>query len=72
MVVSDGFILFNVRFVVEDVKYVVGSEDLFIGMFKIVDGKLVKENFEVSGKLLVYLVVFIIIVFICGFFGDFG
>lgn len=64
MVVSDGFILFNVRFVVEDVKYVVGSEDLFIGMFKIVDGKLVKENFEVSGKLLVYLVVFIIIVFI--------
>ena len=52
--VSDGFTLLNARSVAEDVKYAVGSEDLFTGTLKIVDGKPVKENLEVSGKSLVH------------------
>ncbi len=37
--VSDGFTLLNSRSIAEDVKYSVGSEDLFTGTLKIVDGK---------------------------------
>lgn len=42
MVVSDGYMLFNFCLIVEDVIYLVGSEDLFIGILIIEDGKLLK------------------------------
>ena len=70
--VSDGFTLLNSRSVAEDVKYAVGSEDLFTGTLKIVDGKPVKENLEVSGKSLVHSAALTTIAFTRGFFGDFG
>ena len=70
--VSDGFTLLNARSVAEDVKYAVGSEDLFTGTLKIVDGKPVKENLEVSGKSLVHSAALTAIAFTRGFFGDFG
>ncbi|MEZ7228139.1 AGCS family amino acid carrier protein [Alteromonas sp. DY56-G5] len=70
--VSDGFTLLNARSVAENVKYAVGSEDLFTGTLKIVDGKPVKENLEVSGKSLVHSAALTTIAFTRGFFGDFG
>lgn len=70
--VSDGYTLLNARSVAEDVKYSVGSEDLFTGTLKIVDGKPVKENLEVSGKSLVHSAALTTIAFTRGFFGDFG
>lgn len=70
--VSDGFTLLNARSIAEDVKYAVGSEDLFTGTLKIVDGKPVKENLEVSGKSLVHSAALTTIAFTRGFFGDFG
>jgi len=70
--VSDGFTLLNARSVAEDVKYAVGSEDLFTGTLKIVDGKPVKDNLEVSGKSLVHSAALTTIAFTRGFFGDFG
>ena len=70
--VSDGFTLLNARSVAEDVKYAVGSEDLFTGTLKIVDGKPVKENLEVSGKSLVHSAALTTIALTRGFFGDFG
>lgn len=70
--VSDGFTLLNSRSVAEDVKYAVGSEDLFTGTLKIVDGKPVKESLEVSGKSLVHSAALTTIAFTRGFFGDFG
>ncbi|GFD82455.1 amino acid transporter [Alteromonas sp. KUL156] len=70
--VSDGFTLLNARSIAEDVKYSVGSEDLFTGTLKIVDGKPVKENLEVSGKSLVHSAALTTIAFTRGFFGDFG
>ncbi len=70
--VSDGYTLINARSVAEDVKYSVGSEDLFTGTLKIVDGKPVKENLEVSGKSLVHSAALTTIAFTRGFFGDFG
>lgn len=70
--VSDGFTLLNARSVAEDVKYAVGSEDLFTGTLNIVDGKPVKENLEVSGKSLVHSAALTTIAFTRGFFGDFG
>tara|TARA_Y100000296_G_scaffold2585_1_gene3646 strand:+ start:1266 stop:2897 length:1632 start_codon:yes stop_codon:yes gene_type:complete len=70
--VSDGFTLLNSRSIAEDVKYAVGSEDLFTGTLKVVDGKPVKENLEVSGKSLVHSAALTTIAFTRGFFGDFG
>ena len=70
--VSDGFTLLNARSIAEDVKYAVGREDLFTGTLKIVDGKPVKENLEVSGKSLVHSAALTTIAFTRGFFGDFG
>lgn len=70
--VSDGFTLLNARSVAEDVKYAVGSEDLFTGTLKIVDGKPLKDNLEVSGKSLVHSAALTTIAFTRGFFGDFG
>ncbi len=70
--VSDGFTLLNSRSVAEDVKYAVGSEDLFTGTLKIVEGKPVKENLVVSGKSLVHSAALTTIAFTRGFFGDFG
>ncbi len=70
--VSDGFTLLNARSIAEDVKYAVGSEDLFTGTLKIVDGKPVKENLEVSGKSLVHSAALTTIAFTRGFFGDAG
>jgi len=70
--VSDGFTLLNARSVAEDVKYAVGSEDLFTGTLKIEDGKPVKDNLEVSGKSLVHSAALTTIAFTRGFFGDFG
>jgi AGCS family alanine or glycine:cation symporter len=70
--VSDGFTLLNSRSIAEDVKYSVGSEDLFTGTLKIVDGKPVKDNLEVSGKSLVHSAALTTIAFTRGFFGDFG
>ncbi|MDY6977054.1 MAG: AGCS family amino acid carrier protein [Pseudomonadota bacterium] len=70
--VSDGFTLLNARSIAEDVKYAVGSEDLFTGTLKIVDGKPVKDNLEVSGKSLVHSAALTTIAFTRGFFGDAG
>lgn len=70
--VSDGFTLLNARSIAEDVKYAVGSEDLFTGTLKIVDGKPVKENLEVSGRSLVHSAALTTIAFTRGFFGDAG
>ncbi|WP_334048784.1 alanine/glycine:cation symporter family protein [Alteromonas gracilis] len=70
--VSDGFTLLNARSIAEDVKYAVGSEDLFTGTLQIVDGKPVKENLEVSGKSLVHSAALTTIAFTRGFFGDAG
>ncbi|MBJ2130488.1 AGCS family amino acid carrier protein [Alteromonas sp. IB21] len=70
--VSDGFTLLNARSIAEDVKYSVGSEDLFTGTLKIVDGKPVKENLEIRGKSLVHSAALTTIAFTRGFFGDFG
>ena len=70
--VSDGFTLLNARLIAEDVKYAVGSEDLFTGTLKVVDGKPVKENLEVSGKSLVHSAALTTIAFTRGFFGDAG
>ena len=70
--VSDGFTLLNARSIAEDVKYSVGSEDFFTGTLKIVDGKPVKENLEISGKSLVHSAALTTIAFTRGFFGDFG
>jgi AGCS family alanine or glycine:cation symporter len=70
--VSGDFTLINSRSVAEDVKYSVGSEDLFTGTLKIEDGKPLKENLEVSGKSLVHSAALTTIAFTRGFFGDFG
>lgn len=70
--VSDGFTLLNARSVAEDVKYSVGSEDLFTGTLKIENGKPIKDNLEVSGKSLVHSAALTTIAFTRGFFGDFG
>ncbi len=70
--VSDGFTLLNARSIAEDVKYAVGSEGLFTGTLKVVDGKPVKENLEVSGKSLVHSAALTTIAFTRGFFGDAG
>ena len=70
--VSDGFTLLNARSIAEDVKYAVGSEDLFTGTLKVVDGKPVKENLEVSGKSLVHSAALTTIAFTRGFFGHWG
>ncbi|MAI37262.1 amino acid carrier protein [Alteromonas genovensis] len=70
--VSGDFTLLNSRSVAEDVKYSVGSEDLFTGTLKIEDGKPLKENLEVSGKSLVHSAALTTIAFTRGFFGDFG
>ena len=70
--VSDGFTLLNARSIAEDVKYAVGSEDLFTGTLKIEDGKPVKDNLEVSGKSLVHSAALTTIAFTRGFFGDAG
>ena len=70
--VSGDFTLINSRSVAEDVKYSVGSEDLFTGTLKVEDGKPLKENLEVSGKSLVHSAALTTIAFTRGFFGDFG
>lgn len=70
--VSGDFTLINSRSVAEDVKYSVGSEDLFTGTLKIEDGKPLKDNLEVSGKSLVHSAALTTIAFTRGFFGDFG
>ena len=70
--VSEGFTLLNSRSVAEDVKYSVGSEDLFTGTLKIEEGKPVKDNLEISGKSLVHSAALTTIAFTRGFFGDFG
>lgn len=70
--VSDGFTLLNARSVAEEVKYSVGSEDLFTGTLKIENGKPIKDNLEVSGKSLVHSAALTTIAFTRGFFGDFG
>jgi len=70
--VSSGFTLLNSRSVAEDVKYSVGSEDLFTGTLKIEKGKPVKDNLEISGKSLVHSAALTTIAFTRGFFGDFG
>jgi len=70
--VSEGFTLLNSRSVAEDVKYSVGSEDLFTGTLKIEKGKPVKDNLEISGKSLVHSAALTTIAFTRGFFGEFG
>ncbi len=70
--VSDGFTLINARSVAEDVKYSVSGEDPFTGTLKIVDGKPVKDNLEVSGKSLVHSAALTTIAFTRGFFGHWG
>ena len=70
--VSHGFTLLNARSVAEEVKYSVGSEDLFTGTLKIENGKPIKDNLEVSGKSLVHSAALTTIAFTRGFFGDFG
>jgi AGCS family alanine or glycine:cation symporter len=70
--VSEGFTLLNSRSVAEDVKYSVGSEDLFTGTLKIEEGKPVKDNLEISGKSLVHSAALTTIAFTRGFFGEFG
>lgn len=70
--VSDGFTLINARSVAEDVIYSVGDEDAFTGSLKIVDGKPVKENLEVSGKSLVHSAALTTIAFTRGYFGNWG
>lgn len=70
--VSDGYTLINARSVAEDVKYYVGSDDLYTGTLEIADGKPVKENLEVVGKSLVHSAALTTIAFTRGFFGDFG
>ncbi|CAD5270518.1 Na(+)-linked D-alanine glycine permease [Alteromonas sp. 38] len=70
--VSDGFTLLNSRSVAEDVKYNIGSEDLFTGTLKIEDGKPVRDNLEVSGKSLVHSAALTTIAFTRGYFGNFG
>ena len=70
--VSDGFTVLNSRSVAEDVTYSVGKEDLFTGTLKIENGKLVKDNLEVSGKSLVHSAALTTIAFTRGYFGDFG
>ncbi len=70
--VSDGYTLINARSVAEDVKYYVGSDDLYTGTLEIADGKPLKENLEVRGKSLVHSAALTTIAFTRGFFGDFG
>ncbi len=70
--VSDGFTLINARSVAEDVKYSVSGEDPFTGTLKIVDGKPVKDNLEVSGKSLVHSAALTTIAFTRGYFGHWG
>ena len=70
--VSDGFTLLNSRSVAEDVKYNIGSEDLFTGTLKIEEGKPVRDNLEVSGKSLVHSAALTTIAFTRGYFGNFG
>ena len=70
--VSDGFTLLNSRSVAEDVKYNIGSEDLFPGTLKIEEGKPVRDNLEVSGKSLVHSAALTTIAFTRGYFGNFG
>lgn len=70
--VSNGFTLLNSRSVAEDVKYSIGSEDLFTGTLKIEDGKPVRDNLEVSGKSLVHSAALTTIAFTRGYFGNFG
>lgn len=70
--VSTGFTLINARSVAEDVVYKVGSDDLFTGTLSVADGKLVKDNIEVSGKSLVHSATLTTIAFTKGYFGDYG
>lgn len=70
--VSDGYTLINARSVAEDVKYYVGSDDLYTGTLEIADGKPVKENLEVVGKSLVHSAALTTIAFTRGYFGEFG
>ena len=70
--VSDGFTVLNSRSVAEDVKYSVGPEDPYTGTLAIENGKLVKDNLQVSGKSLVHSAALTTIAFTRGYFGDFG
>jgi AGCS family alanine or glycine:cation symporter len=71
--ISSGYTLLNARSVAEDVKFTLGDdEDLFTGKLKVVDGGLIKDNIEVSGKSLIHSASLTALAFTKGFFGESG
>jgi AGCS family alanine or glycine:cation symporter len=70
--VSAGYTLLNSRSIAEDVVYNIDSEDPYTGMLEVSNGRLVRDNLQVSGKSLVHSAPLTAIAFSRGFFGDWG
>ncbi len=71
--VSSGFTIINSRSLAEDVTFTVGDpDDKFSGTLKVVDGKLLKDNINVTGYSLIHSASLTAVAFTRGFFGDSG
>ena len=70
--VSAGYTLLNSRSIAEDVVYNIDSEDPYTGMLEVSNGRLVRDNLQVSGKSLVHSAPLTALAFSRGFFGDWG
>jgi AGCS family alanine or glycine:cation symporter len=71
--VSSGFTIINARSLAEDVTFTVGDpDDKFSGTLKVVDGKLLKDNINVTGYSLIHSASLTAVAFTRGFFGESG
>jgi AGCS family alanine or glycine:cation symporter len=70
--VSAGYTLLNSRSIAEDVVYNIDSEDPYTGMLEVSNGRLVRDNLQVSGKSLVHSAPLTAIAFSRGFFWGLG
>lgn len=70
---SSDFTIINARSIAEDVKFSMGGqEDAFTGTLEVVDGKLVKDEVQVTGKSLIHSATLTTKAFTRGFFGESG
>lgn len=70
---SRDFTVLNARSIAENVKFSLGGQqDPFTGTLEVVDGKLVKDEVQVTGKSLIHSATLTTKAFTRGFFGDAG
>ncbi|WP_201027405.1 alanine:cation symporter family protein, partial [Paraglaciecola hydrolytica] len=71
--VSSGFTIINARSLADDVTFTVGDpDDKYTGTLKVVDGKLLKDNINVTGYSLVHSASLTALAFTRGLFGESG